>query len=483
MNNMHHASRITEYALRNTQIKIVLFIILLFGFAFRVHNLGAQSFWLDEAYTWGVVTRTTWGDVWGAMLVVSDVSPLYYVLAKLITPLWGASEFGLRLVSAFFGWLAIAVTYRLGRAMFEDRVGVLASAIIALSPFAIWYSQDARPYGLYLFLAALVLWGLHRAERGRGWKIFIVASALLYLTHYVAALFAYAQAVYVLTRLRAKPKLFRQWFVAQAIAAIPITAWVIVFLLQRRPLTANTWIPAVTLFTPLQTLWNFVSGDAAHWTLIMVIGVIALIVLMIMGARTFSVAAQLLMWWLVLPILTAWAFSIRSPAYIDRFFEPALLSVALLLASGLMAVPSSRLRTLMIALTLIAMSFASTRLFFDSTFTKEDWRGVTQKILANNLPVAVTDSETMLGMSPYLPSPLGFVPIRSSADLTNQLAQGSFVLVMRSPRESAHALGEAGVFDPLIESPDDVVRWFKTHPEVKITSQRFVGIAVMTVER
>ena len=77
-------------------IRYWLFAILLFGFAFRVHALGAQSFWLDEAYTWGVVTRTTWGDVWGAMLAVSDVSPLYYVLAKLVTPLWGASEFGFK---------------------------------------------------------------------------------------------------------------------------------------------------------------------------------------------------------------------------------------------------------------------------------------------------------------------------------------------------------------------------------------------------
>jgi len=464
-------------------VRYPLFAILLVGFAFRVHDLGAQSFWLDEAYTWGVVTRTTWGDVWSAMLVVSDVSPLYYVLVKLVAPLWGASEFGLRVVGAFFGWLAIAATYRLGRAMFEERIGVLASAIVALSPFAIWHSQDARPYGMYLFLAAFTLWGLYRAERGRGWKIFVIASALMYLTHYVAALFAYAQALYVLTRLRAKPQLFRQWFVAQVVAVIPIAAWVIAFLFQRRPLTANSWIPAVTFLTPLQTLWNFVMGDADQGTLIMMIGVIWLIALMSWGARTFSVAAQFLSWWLILPIATAWAFSFRLPAYMDRFFEPALLSVALLLAVGLLALPSSRLRILTIALTLIAISFASTRLFFDSTFTKEDWRGVTQAARARNLPVAVLDSETMLGMTPYLPSPLGFVPIRSQTDLTNQLAQGSFVLVIRSPHESAHALGEAGRFDPLTESPDDIVRWFKTHPEIKINLQRFVGVAVVEVGR
>ena len=367
--------------------------------------------------------------------------------------------------------------------MFENRVGVLASAIIALSPFAIWYSQDARP-----------LWFVFISRRARVVG-FASRRARTWLENFYRR-----QRVDVSYALRCRAVSLRpsdlrvDSFARETKIISPMVCGAIYcrytcctmghrLLFQRRPLTANSWIPTATLVTPLQTIWNFVSGDATQWTLLMMIGVIVLVALMITGARTFSVAAQLLMWWLVLPILTAWAFSIRLPAYIDRFFEPALLSVALLLASGLMAVPSSRLRTLMIALTLIAMSFASTRLFSDSTFTKEDWRGVTQMVRARDLPVTVTDSETMLGMTPYLPSPLGFVPIRSSADLTNQLAQGSFVLVMRSPRESAHALGEAGVFDPLTESPDDVVRWFKTHPEVKITSQRFVGVAVVTVEK
>ncbi|MBI5715354.1 MAG: hypothetical protein HZC38_18305, partial [Chloroflexi bacterium] len=53
----------------------------------------------------------------------------------------------------------------------------------------------------------------------------------------------------------------------------------------------------------------------------------------------------------------------------------------------------------------------------------------------------------------------------------------------RSPHESAHALGEVGRFDPLTESSDDVVRWFKTHPEIKITSHRFVGAAVVVAEK
>lgn len=462
-------------------IRYPLFAILLLGFFLRVHDLGAQSLWLDEAYTWGIVTRTTWSDVWSAMLAVSDVSPLYYVLAKMVTPLWGASEFGLRILGALFGWLAIAATYRLGRAMFEDRVGVLAAAILALSPFAIWYSQDARPYGLYLWLAALTLWGLHRAERGRGWKMFIAASALLYLTHYVAALFAYVQAVYALTRLRARPKLFRQWFAAQVVAVLLVGAWVIAFLLQRRPLTANNWIPAVTWLSPLQTLWNFVSGDAVQWTPIMVIGLIALIILLMIGARTFSVAAQLLMGWLVLPILIGWAFSFRLPSYIDRFFEPALLSIALLLACGVMALSSPRVRVVIIALTVIALLYASTRLFFDPTFTKEDWRGAAKKIESLHLPVAVSDPESPLALSPYISPTYTFA--RDGWELSDLVGKTPFVFVLRSPFDSAHALSKSTPFDPLKDGDPFFRQWVKENPSLSIQVHRFTGLALVEVRK
>ena len=84
-----------------SRVNYSLFVLLLVGFFLRVHDLGRQSLWLDEAYTWGVVVNTNWRDVWGAMLAVSDVSPLVYVITKLTAPFLGTSEFGLRLSSAF----------------------------------------------------------------------------------------------------------------------------------------------------------------------------------------------------------------------------------------------------------------------------------------------------------------------------------------------------------------------------------------------
>nr|MBI2904111.1 glycosyltransferase family 39 protein [Chloroflexota bacterium] len=454
--------------------------LLLAGFFLRVHALGRQSLWVDEAYTWGVVARTSWRDVWAAMLAVSDVSPLAYVIAKLGAPLFGVTEFGLRLTGALAGWLAIPVVYRLGRAMMGGRVGALAAAIVAVSPFAVWYSQDARPYGLYLLLSALALWGFWRARGGRGWALFIASSAALYLTHYVAALFVYAQAAYILTQLRRSPKLLRQWAGAQAVAVLPVAAWVAAFLAQRQLLTSLSWIPPVTILTPLQTLWNFASGDAARWSLPMIAGVLVLLALMALGARTHRTARALLLWWLILPLLAAWLFSLRRPAYVDRYFLPGLLTVALLLAAGLLRLP--RLwRVAGTALTLAGLLIASTRLYTDPQFAKEDWRGAAAAIQADGLKVGVPDVESALGLTPYIAPQVKFSFARNAAELSARLAEGPFVLILRSPHESAHALTESVPFEPLTEGPGFFLQWRAAHAGVPLSVRRFTGLALVVV--
>jgi uncharacterized membrane protein len=465
-------------------MKNVLLGILLLGAFLRFHTLGRQSLWVDEAYTWGVVVNTTWLTVWKSLLVVSDVSPLSYVITKLCAPLLGTHEFGLRLPSAMTGWLAIAATYRLGRVMFGQTVGVLASAFIAASPFAVWYSQDARSYGLYLLLSAGVLGGFWRAERGRGWGMFILASMAMYLTQYVSALFVYAQVGYILTQLRRQPLLFRKWALAQMVAVIPVVGWVLGFLSLRQPITANTWIPRVTLLTPLNTIWNFVSGDVEQWAWMTALGAVVMIGLMGWGARPFNRTAQLLWWWLILPLVTGWVFSLRLPAYIDRFFEPALLSVALLTAAGLSRLPMA-LKTVSAVLLALVMLSGTFRLYSDPVFEKENWRAATRQLEADGLRVGLPDAEALLGIAPYMSSGLRprLIFARDVSDLNRQWAEGPFVLVLRSPHDSAHALSKSTPFDPLSEGPVFFKLWRMAHSEVPLKVDRFTGLALVAIGR
>ena len=82
-------------------------------------------------------------------------STLYYGLAWLWTRLFGTGEVGIRSLSALAGTATIVVVYLAGRELLSRRAGLIAAAIVAVSPAMIWFSQDARAYALVFLLVSL----------------------------------------------------------------------------------------------------------------------------------------------------------------------------------------------------------------------------------------------------------------------------------------------------------------------------------------
>jgi hypothetical protein len=148
--------------------------ILLLSFFLRVYRIGEQRVWWDEGWS-----------VWVARFPALDIlrqtgndvhPPVYFELLHLWRVISGDSEAGLRLLSAFLGLLAVALTYALGRRMargasspgWASAAGVLAALLLGVSRFAIAWSQEIRMYALATALAALAVWAARRVwERGR----------------------------------------------------------------------------------------------------------------------------------------------------------------------------------------------------------------------------------------------------------------------------------------------------------------------------
>ncbi len=63
----------------------------------------------------------------------------------------------LRSLSALFGVAAILAVYYLNRLTFSVNAGLIAAALMAVSPFAVYLSQEARHYTLPIFLITLAL--------------------------------------------------------------------------------------------------------------------------------------------------------------------------------------------------------------------------------------------------------------------------------------------------------------------------------------
>ncbi|MFN0151189.1 MAG: glycosyltransferase family 39 protein [bacterium] len=165
----------------------------------RFYGLGSESLWLDEGTT---VWRIARG--YGQLLFEWDdgtQGPLYYVALKIWCQIFGTTEFALRFPSAVLGVAAIPLVYRLARRYFDRATGLVAALLLTVNPFAIHYSQEARPYALFLLLGVAsigyLLRLLDRYDRGDA-VAYVVASACAFYTHAFAPFLLMAHGAIVL---------------------------------------------------------------------------------------------------------------------------------------------------------------------------------------------------------------------------------------------------------------------------------------------
>lgn len=144
-----------------------LWLALAVGALLRLWNLGAQSLWVDEIFTWQTSSPhapLTWLDV-----VTNLNSPLLSAFSHLWMKIAGDSEFALRLPLALASIALIPAVARLARRVAGEEAFLPAAWLTALSPFVIWYGQEFRGYILAMLFGTLALLALlDLQERGRG---------------------------------------------------------------------------------------------------------------------------------------------------------------------------------------------------------------------------------------------------------------------------------------------------------------------------
>lgn len=107
----------------------------------------------------------------------------------------------LRSLPALAGVLAIGVVYQLNRIAFSARAGLMAAAVMAVSPYALYLSQEARHYTIPLVLVGMALLGLYQLQvdilkqrfRPLVWFGWIAVNSLGFYVHYFFLLAFMAQ--------------------------------------------------------------------------------------------------------------------------------------------------------------------------------------------------------------------------------------------------------------------------------------------------
>ncbi len=181
-------------------VATVAMSLVVVGCAVRFAGLGHGVVWLDEGFTGlrisgapsaevarelydsGAVTPSRLlefqfprpGSSWLTTvreLVRNDPKqvPLYYVLARWWVVVFGPSVAVTRSLSAAAGVLVLPLLFLLGSELFGDRrAGWIAAALTAVSPVHVVYSQEARPYSLWVLMTVFSSWVLLVAARRSG---------------------------------------------------------------------------------------------------------------------------------------------------------------------------------------------------------------------------------------------------------------------------------------------------------------------------
>ncbi len=473
--------------------RIWLILIILLGNAVRLYRLNYQSLWFDESLSMALASVPLRISIEATLAEGLQHLPLYYLLLRMFV--WiGRSEMVLRLPSAFCGVLAIPLIYQVGRCCLGQGPGLFAALLLAVNPYHVWFSQEARMYSLLMLstLGSLYFFlRLLNENRRSLWLGFIVFHAIGYCTLYFALFIPLIEFAFILCTWRVNYAILRRWTLGQFVAALTLSPWMgIVFLSGYRNFGVG-WIPRPQWYAPLQTLWNFSIGYTEVITPLVAVSLFVFWLAFVCGLVSVAAgqtpARLLLGLWVGLPIVTTILMSLRRPFYVDRYLIICLPSFLILVARGALH-PRPRLVRLGWALALlVAASIGLSRVYFDAEYyTKEDWRAAAQYITQHEQPgdvIALRLAASALPFSYYYQGQLDRVAITSlgTTRAIENIAAGHqrLWLVRPHPHDSTHLLAksqpeltEADEADPLF------LRWMNDHRSDVVEVKEFSGLSL-----
>ena len=327
---------------------LFLLIVLLLALALRLHGIGTQDIWGDEAFSIDLSLRPLPQVVAGA----ADTHPPFYPLLLFFwLRLAGTSAFSTRLLSALVGTLVVPLLWALARRLDPKRPRLpwVAAILATVSPLLIYYSQETRMYELVTALALVSVYFTlrlipagtrNRMGRGTAIAYWFSTAAALY-THYYAFFVLAAENLFVLARLRKDRKGLARWALLQLLLIAAYVPWIVVqssFLGSKASTRFEEWGWQGIELIFGKTLLAFSNGLTTDFPIAQIAGA-AFFVTIALGILATVRGKRSALWlaptYMVVPVFIAWLVNPILPFFYERYVLLALPGFYLVAALGL----------------------------------------------------------------------------------------------------------------------------------------------------
>ncbi|MBD5605593.1 MAG: glycosyltransferase family 39 protein [Candidatus Eremiobacteraeota bacterium] len=280
--------------------------------------------------------------------------PLYFVLERLWQSV-GTSVVAWRSLSVIFGLALLLAVFRLASELFDRDVGLVATALVAVSPFHVAYAQYNREYALWALLTALssvlVLVSLRRGT-AIAWVAYAASVILGLYTDPLFLTVAAAHVAYVgmlLLKRNVDVRRAGGFAVALLSAGIAYVPWLLVMWNYRHVIETTTeWyakpLPAHLLagkwFFEIASVFFDVEYGDLRLSALAVLVVVTALTLAFVGIRSSSRRGAFVVSLVVTsaaPLVVADLVLHQSRSTAGRYFSPAWLGVEVAVAAGLTA--------------------------------------------------------------------------------------------------------------------------------------------------
>lgn len=254
----------------------MLSLIVILGIVLRVLEINKTSFWYDEAFT-GVTVKLSWKEMFGVIALDKVHPPTFYVLTRLWASVFGFTQGSLRAFSVTWGVGSIVLVFAGIRNLFERNkypiIGLASSFALAISPFFVTYSIEARSYSFLAFLALGISFAVvkyldsRENEEKRKYLIWSVGlGILLCITHYLQVVYILAILCaafiykYIFTEKGLNKKAWRIVLSGLLVVVLGLIFLPIKEFLNSHEITGMWWIPDVGLFDIIRVYGSYSLG-------------------------------------------------------------------------------------------------------------------------------------------------------------------------------------------------------------------------------